>query len=132
MIKPLLFFAALFIFLQGSVSCSNCNFTVITESLGGGTVGEEYSQIFATDCENATWEIISDELPPGLELVVTGSIEGVPEESGSFSFMLKATGVNSGDTFTRVYSITISEPAEETSDTTTEEESVEATTGSSA
>ncbi len=60
---------------------------ITTASLRDGSVGKNYSVALECDgTEDLSWEVTSGALPKGLELLNDGTIAGVPEEAGEFTF----------------------------------------------
>ncbi len=66
--------------------------SVLTESLKDGVVGKTYSAVLESDFQieidpdDFAWEVISGDLPEGLELLNDGTLTGTPEEFGIFTF----------------------------------------------
>lgn len=80
--------------------------------LANGAVGTTYSQQLGTDSDaGAAWNVVSGDLPPGLELGQrSGAIEGTPEQAGTFEFTVRAT--DAGNPFRQgeaTYTITVLE-----------------------
>jgi hypothetical protein len=82
--------------------------SIITESLGTGTVGTEYSQVLTASGGTPpyTWSLLSGTLPSGLTVVSDGRIAGRPAAVGSQDFVLKVTD-SAGATATRSFSLLV-------------------------
>src|SRR5262245_23879636 len=62
-------------------------FRILTDSLPDGTVGTPYSQTFqsaGTSTAPYTWSLASGTLPPGLTLLPSGVLSGIPTTAGTF------------------------------------------------
>jgi hypothetical protein len=105
--------------LQACTWSSTCSFTTITTaSLPEATVGERYAFTLTHNCsgrEAASWEVMTGELPPGIELAWDGRLFGAPTTAGHFSFQVSlsltsrdwgATVVPSGSD-SRNYTLTV-------------------------
>lgn len=65
---------------------------VTTAVLPEGKAGEAYYAVLYSSVSNAKWEITEGSLPNGLTLNSSnGVIEGIPSESGTFTFTVKAS-----------------------------------------
>jgi hypothetical protein len=87
--------------------------TIITTSLGNGSVGAAYSAPLAASGGSTpyTWTLASGTLPSGLSLGVTGSITGTPVASGAYTFSVKVTDAGSpAQSATQSFTITIVAP----------------------
>ena len=62
--------------------------TILTTSLPDGTVNKSYFTSLAGTggAPPYAWDIIAGSLPPGLDLLPAGFIDGTPSNSGSFTF----------------------------------------------
>lgn len=66
--------------------------SIITKSIKDGVVGELYNDFMTADGDAPiTWSLESGSLPMMLNLASDGKIIGVPMESGTFTFTVKAT-----------------------------------------
>ena len=83
---------------------------ITTASLPSGKSGEEYYAELHSGVSNAQWEITDGHLPSGLTLNQSnGLISGIPAESGTFTFIVRASyGLREG---TRQFTLWI-EPAD--------------------
>ena len=63
---------------------------ITTASLPSGKVGQEYYAELLSPVEDAVWSREGGTLPPGLTLSSKGLISGVPEEAGTFWFVVRA------------------------------------------
>ena len=99
----------------------NANFTVLpctgiqvltTSPLQSGQVGVYYSnQLSAVSCSgNFNWTVNSGALPPGLTLYSPGALNGMPTNSGTFSFTVHVTDGSSAFT-NQNFSLTINPSA---------------------
>jgi hypothetical protein len=76
-------------------SCGeDCKFNAIkTEELPYAYVGQQYEAQITYDitCSYSTksFELVSGNLPPGIELSRPGIISGVPSDTGSYNFRIK-------------------------------------------
>lgn len=62
-----------------------------TESLPDGILNMQYDFMIEADRDDfLSWEVTSDALPEGLTLSDEGMLSGIPTESGSFTFGVKA------------------------------------------
>jgi hypothetical protein len=79
---------------------------ITTSTLPGGTAGTPYSQTLkASGDAPVTWSLESGALPPGLNLLGSGTISGTPTTAGTYSFSVKA--FNSAGNDVSSFSITI-------------------------
>ena len=87
---------------------------VTTDSLPDGKTGKAYSHtLTAISTAPITWSIDEGALPAGLRLnEKTGEISGIPTAAGTATFTVKAENSEGSDT--RVLSIIISNPVEQT------------------
>ena len=87
---------------------------VTTDSLPDGKTGKAYSHtLTAIGAAPITWSIDEGALPAGLRLnEKTGEISGIPTAAGTATFTVKAENSEGSDT--RVLSIIISNPVEQT------------------
>src|SRR4029078_11204446 len=87
-----------------------------TQSVAPGTLNQAYSQQFtATSVTNLnprqgspatpTWAVQSGSLPTGVTFSSSGLLSGTPTQTGSFTFVVRATGGNSTDTETETLSV---------------------------
>lgn len=72
-------------------SCKECKFESFkTDSLPNAEAGKQYSATIEYNCNcdvtHREANIEDGELPDGLELDVTGKIEGIPTNPGSYNF----------------------------------------------
>jgi Putative Ig domain len=68
------------------------NFRILTDSLPDGTVGTPYSQTFqsaGTSTAPYTWSLASGTLPPGLTLLPSGVLSGIPTTAGKFKIKIR-------------------------------------------
>jgi len=95
-----------------------------TQSVLPGTVNQAYSQQFAaTSVTNLnprtgspaspSWVVQSGSLPTGVSFSSTGLLSGTPTQTGSFTFVVRATTGNATDTETET--LTVREPLVATS-----------------
>ncbi|WP_296224153.1 putative Ig domain-containing protein [Ralstonia sp. UBA689] len=82
--------------------------TITTSSLVNGEVGASYSQTISVSNGTApyTFNVSSGTLPTGLSLSSGGVLSGTPTTTGSFSFTVQVTDVNS-NTGTHSYTVTV-------------------------
>jgi hypothetical protein len=66
-------------------------FTIVSNTLPGGTVGVSYSQALQASGGTGTyaWSLAAGQLPPGLTLAPGGTISGTPTSAGSFNFTVQ-------------------------------------------
>jgi hypothetical protein len=87
-----------------------------TQSVAPGTVNQAYSQQFAaTSVTNLnprqgspaspSWTVQSGSLPTGVTLSSSGLLSGTPTQTGSFTFVVRATAGNATDTETETLSV---------------------------
>jgi hypothetical protein len=88
--------------------------TILTSSLGQGTVGVQYSAaLSASGTAPIDWSVIDGNLPSGLTInPVTGVISGTPLQAGTFGFVVQAR--NQANPAFAILSITINAGAAET------------------
>jgi hypothetical protein len=55
--------------------------------------------------------LVEGEIPPGMELQADGTVQGVPEQGGTYDFTLELTEKN-GKVLRKAYSVEIEPPAE--------------------
>lgn len=96
---------------------------IVTERLKNGTVGVDYEDVVVAvgdpDPTMSLDEASADSLPPGLGFdIETGKLVGTPEQSGEFTFTVRATNEYGSDV--RTYTVTIVKTKEtvETAETT--------------
>ena len=66
--------------------------TITTLGLSGGVVGVAYNRALAATGEAPiTWSLVGGTLPDGLALAQNGTITGIPEVAGVFTFTVRAT-----------------------------------------
>lgn len=95
------------------VTAYSAPLTITTSSLPGGTAGLSYSGTIATSGGIAPVMLTvgSGTFPPGLSLnQSTGGITGTPDQAGSYTFTITATGGNGGTT-QQQYTVAIGCPA---------------------
>lgn len=85
--------------------------TISTASLPGGLVGAAYAATLTVTAPPATpsWTVASGALPSGLTLNSDGTIAGVPEAAGQFSFTARVDA--GGRVGLRALTLTVSQPA---------------------
>jgi hypothetical protein len=106
----------------GSVSS---NITITVEASGGtggggpvkitsltmanGVVGSTYKQVLTAAGGRApyTWQIINGNLPPGLTLTQSGTIEGVPSRAGAYPVGLQVFDVTANPTVSDTLRVTL-------------------------
>jgi hypothetical protein len=78
-----------------------------TSSLPGGEVGLAYSSILrlAGNPQNASFQVLAGQLPPGLSLLPNGSLSGTPTSAGDFTFTVR--GASAGATVDAPFTIRI-------------------------
>ncbi|MBR0258508.1 MAG: putative Ig domain-containing protein, partial [Synergistaceae bacterium] len=64
---------------------------IITSYLPLGEIGKEYSARLEANPSGASWTLAGDTLPTGLTLNADGTISGIPTQTGSFIFRVKAS-----------------------------------------
>ncbi len=65
---------------------------ILTESLSVGVIGKSYSSVLTADTDAfLSWELTGGELPRGLTLLNDGTLSGIPEEAGEFTFSVTAS-----------------------------------------
>ena len=64
---------------------------IITSYLPLGEIGKEYSARLEANPSGASWTLSGDTLPTGLTLNADGTISGIPTQTGSFIFRVKAS-----------------------------------------
>ncbi len=64
---------------------------ITTETLPDAKVGEYYYQHISHSNSVDSWDIVSGSLPEGLELSEYGDLVGTPQESGTFTFTIRAS-----------------------------------------
>lgn len=92
------YFFSLLLLMFGS-SYLQANISIITKTLGNGTVNTPYSAVIATSggCSPATWAISSGTLPAGIAMTASNkpislSLTGAPTRAATYSFTVKVTG----------------------------------------
>ncbi len=79
---------------------------ILSSALKAAKVNEQYSHTFRTNKGDASWNVISSDLPGGLTLEAsTGIISGKPTNPGSFDFTLQA--IAGGLTASRDFTLTV-------------------------
>jgi hypothetical protein len=106
------YFFPLLLLLFGS-SYLQANISIVTKTLGNGTVNTPYSAVIATSggCAPATWAISSGTLPAGMAMTASNkpislSLTGTPINAATYSFTVKVTGCH-GASSTNSYTVTI-------------------------
>src|SRR5262249_46169079 len=77
---------------------------IVVPSFSHATVGIPYVANFTIQNGNATFDVDSGSLPPGLFLSANGSVSGTPSTAGTFSFTVIAGGMKA------TVSITVDNP----------------------
>jgi hypothetical protein len=69
-------------------------FHATLDTLATATVGTPYNQTLhmTTDATSLTWTLANGALPQGMMLTASGVLQGTPTSTGSFAFMVRATG----------------------------------------
>ncbi|MCL2807723.1 MAG: putative Ig domain-containing protein [Coriobacteriia bacterium] len=85
---------------------------ISTNDLVGGTVGTSYKQTLVASSNNpVTWSASLTNLPPGLSLSSDGVLTGKPTVSGTYRFVVYATGSAGSETRDyKYFTITIKDP----------------------
>ena len=64
---------------------------ILTSALPDAFINAQYEADIVVMCENtASLDIVSGDFPTGLRMEASGKISGIPSETGTFSFMLRA------------------------------------------
>lgn len=86
---------------QAAVLLNNCTasiptITVTPTSLNLGLVGQSFTQVFTANGGMGpyTFSLLSGSLPQGVTLQPDGTLSGIPEAAGTFTFTVKATDKN--------------------------------------
>lgn len=89
---------------------------IATTSLKQWTQGVEYSngqaQVFSgttTSGTALTWAVLTGTLPTGMTLATNGTLSGAPSQSGTFTFVVRATD-GAGESATKDFSLIINPP----------------------
>jgi hypothetical protein len=73
-----------------SVSSSSSNLVIVTKSLPAAQAGSQYTvQLVASGVAPYRWTVLSGTLPPGLTLYSDGFLQGVPQQTGQFAFVVE-------------------------------------------
>jgi len=89
---------------------------ITTGSLPSGNLGTPYSRTFsgftATNGNGSlTWSVASNSLPTGLELKSSGVVDGSPQTTGTYNFVVQVTDSDSSpDSAQQSFSITVAGP----------------------
>jgi len=69
---------------------------ILTESLPNGRVGETYSFTIEVEGDADDFDVVSGELPPGIQLINTGVLIGTPTMAGNFTFTIEVFDLSDG------------------------------------
>jgi len=75
------------------------------------TVGVRYNFGLRSDCGGDVWFLEAGTLPPGIGLIDTGQLVGVPTLAGVFTFTVGVFDYPSGDTAYKGFALTVAPAA---------------------
>jgi hypothetical protein len=95
--------------LAGVGGCSDCDTKITTGALPDGFVGLAYNVGLTSDCGGDAWFLTQGNLPPGIGLLESGSLKGVPTLAGTYSFTIGVIDFGSGEQAYKGLSMTVLE-----------------------
>lgn len=73
---------------------SDCDLRIETEALAEGFVGVRYREHLDSDCGGDVWRVEQGNLPPGIQLMSDGDIDGTPTRAGTYDFTVRVVDVD--------------------------------------
>jgi len=94
--------------LSIKIDPSSTAITITTTVLDSAQVGIAYSfKLQATGSTTIAWSLVNSTLPNGLSLNPDGTISGVPQTPGDYSFIAKATDTSTGLSDTKLLNLVV-------------------------
>jgi len=111
MLTRLLVATVLLAVAASPMGCSDCDLEVQTNSIPPATVGTLFSFQLHSQCGGGNWFIDSGSLPPGIGLLQSGLLRGVPTDAGTFSFTVTVVDDDTNDHASKGLSLSVFNPS---------------------